>query len=207
MAPPHGKPHNPQVRDPQPSAWFQALIVVWALGGLLLTLVDPIYRLSLIALEGLTHPEVGPVHLAFAVAWSVFMVWAEGVRGFQRSFAPRSVARAFAFARSPRRWIVPLAPLVAAGLVDATPRRLAASWGVVAAVVVMVLGIRTFPQPFRGLVDLGVALALAYGTAWIVGHAVASLLGRPPEIDPELRDSAAPPVSPEVSALVPPRTR
>jgi hypothetical protein len=63
-------------------------------------------------------------------------------------------------------------------LVYANRRRLIVSWMVVAGIVTLVLLVRLLPQPWRGVVDAGVALALAYGAVAIAVLYARALAGR-----------------------------
>lgn len=122
-----------------------------------------------------------PTHIGICAAWTLFSMYAEGYRGFQRGFSPRVVARAFHLARNPRALWVMLAPLYAMGLVHATRRRLAISWTFVLAIVAVVVGVRHVPQPWRGIIDTGVVVGLVWGIVAIV-----VFVARRPDVDLEL---------------------
>jgi len=55
-----------------------------------------------------------------------------------------------------------LAPLYCMGLVGADGRLLARSWGTVTAIVLMILGMRFVPAPWREIILIGVSAALAW---------------------------------------------
>jgi hypothetical protein len=171
-------PHDP-VRPTSPLGW---LAFAWAVLGSALVLVEAVARLLPRALVLLDDPAPAP--LLAAAGWSVFMVWAEGWRGFHRRFNPRLVARAARLASRPWPSVV-LGPLVVMGLVDATPRRLGASWMLVAMIVALVVGVQQLPEPWRAAVDLGVVLGLSVGTASLAVHAVQVVRGRAVAVDPE----------------------
>lgn len=122
----------------------------------------------------------------FAAVWLVFMGYAEGYRGFQKRFAPRVVARAIALARDPRPLRVLLAPAFCIGYFGARRRRVITAWSITAVIVLIVLGVRQVPQPWRGLVDLGVVVGLGWGLAAVAVFAVRALAGHPPDVSPEL---------------------
>ncbi len=96
-----------------------------------------------------------------------FMVWAEGIRGFQQRFSPRVAARALALARAPEPLAVLLAPLYCAGFFRATPRVLRITWGGATLIVLAVLLVQGVPQPWRGILDAGVVAGLAWGAATV----------------------------------------
>ena len=48
--------------------------------------------------------------------------------------------------------------------------------------------VRLLEQPWRGIVDAGVVVGLAYGTAALLIHFIAVLLGRPITVNPQTPD-------------------
>lgn len=161
------------------SAW---LAFVWSIGGTAAVLLEAIVRLVPRALVLLEDPE--PVPLVAAAAWSAFMVWTEGWRGFHQRFNPRVVARAARLTTRPW-WSAVLGPLVVMGLLDATPRRLAASWLLVAMIVLLIVGVQRLADPWRAVVDAGVVLGLSFGTASLALHTVRAIRGTARPVDPE----------------------
>ncbi len=116
------------------------------------------------------------------VSWAVFNLYAEGYRGFQLRFSPRVVSRAFHLADHPRPLHVIFALPYCMSLFHSTKRQLIVSWVLVIAIVALVILVRSFPQPWRGIVDGGVVIGLAWGTIAIVVFYVRGLLGNPPPI-------------------------
>lgn len=160
-------------------------IVLWGVGGVLLLLAKAIVGLGGMVRGAFDH-ELGPLHLGVAALWIAFMAYTEGYRGFQQRFSPRVVRRAVHLAQAPRPWLVLLAPAYAMGLVHATRRRLVASWALLAAIVALVLLVRTLDQPWRGIVDMGVVVGLGWGCASLLALLLPALAGRTPEVDPDL---------------------
>jgi hypothetical protein len=113
------------------------------------------------------------------------MAYFEGYRGFQLRFSPRAVVRAQTLGQAPW-WCRLLAPLYCMGMVHATRRRLAGTWGMIAGIVMMVLLIRWLPQPWRGAVDAGVVVGLSWGVLSILDQTRRALLGQAAGIDPDL---------------------
>ena len=173
------RPSADPARPDSPAGW---LVFAWAIGGTALVLVDAVVRLLPRALVLLEHPE--PLPLLVATAWSAFMVYAEGWRGFHQRFNPRVVVRA---ARLPSRpwWSALLGPLVVMGLLDATRRRLVASWLLVLGIVLLVVAVQLLPEPWRAVVDAGVVLGLSFGTVSLAVHTVRAVRGRAEPVDPE----------------------
>ena len=100
---------------------------VWGVAGLSLILVDAINRLSRIALQAMDEP-LAPVHWFALVAVVAAMAYAEGYRGFQKSFSPRSAARAYYLYRNPEPVGIVLAPLFCMGFFRATRGPLLFAW-------------------------------------------------------------------------------
>jgi hypothetical protein len=146
-------------KDPSPR---NALIATWGVLGVVLLLSQAVVRLTPLALE--PDRSLGPVSVAAYVAWAAFSLYFEGYRAFQLRFCPRVVARAFHLARQPRPLFVALAPAFCMGFFHANRRTKILAWGTTTMVVCLVLLMRRAPQPFRGIVDGGVVLALVYGT-------------------------------------------
>ena len=123
-----------------------------------------------------------------AVRWAlVGLAYAEGYRGFQKRFSPRVVARAAWLARTRQpAWRIVAAPLLTMGLIHASPRRLIATWLLVAAIVGLILLVSLLDQPWRGAVDAGVVVGLSWGSATLLLELVGLLRGRAPTIDPDL---------------------
>ena len=162
----------------------------WGVFGVIALVVDAIYRLWPLAVEGWTMPWSW-IHWAVFAPWLVFMAYSEGYRGFQQLFAPRVVARARALLDHPRPLWIAFAPLFVMGLMGATRKRLLVSRILIAGIVVLIVIVRLLPQPWRGIVDAGVVLGLTWGTAALLWFSFAALLGRPPSIDPDLPEEVA----------------
>jgi len=161
------------------------LIVLWGVGGVLLVLLKALLRLGGMVRGAFEH-ELGPLHLTVAAVWIAFMAYTEGYRGFQQRFSPRVVRRAVHLAEAPRPWLVALAPAYTMGLVHATRRRLVVSWALLAGIVALVMMVRQLDQPWRGIVDLGVVVGLAWGCASLLALLGPALSGRAPDVDPDL---------------------
>ncbi len=139
-----------------------AIAATWGIAGVLLPIGAAMVRLTRVGLDAFDYP-LQTHHWAFLVVFLLFMLISEGYRGFQKSFAPRVAARARELQLDPRPSQVFLAPLVCMGFIYATPRRMLRSYGLAGTIVIFVLSVRQLPQPWRGLVDLGVAAGLLWG--------------------------------------------
>ena len=143
------------------------LAATWGITGVLLPIAFASVRLGRLGLE--TFDDALRLHhWAFLVVFLLFMLVSEGYRGFQKSFAPRVAERARELQHNPRVLPALLAPFFCVGFIYATRRRMLGSYGLTGMIVVFVLLVRQLPQPWHGLVDLGVAAGLLWGVVALV---------------------------------------
>jgi len=135
---------------------------VWGVAGFSLILLDAINRLARIALHALEAGLTDSQWLILAVVIA-FMAYTEGYRGFQKSFSPRTAARAYYLYRHPEPLAVLLAPLFCMGFFRATRRPLLVAWLGTCVIILLVLILHSMPQPWRGIVDAGVVAGLSWG--------------------------------------------
>jgi hypothetical protein len=128
----------------------------------MLLLASAVYRLSGAALGALSSPWRWH-HWAFLFFVVGGMAYAEGYRGFQQRFSPRVAARAKYLMYHPGVFRALFAPIFCMGFFHATKRRKVTSISVTAGIVVLVLLVRAVPQPWRGIIDLGVVVGLTWG--------------------------------------------
>ncbi len=162
------------------------LAAVWGVAGVGALLTQAILRLTPMAVEAFDAHQLSGVQWAFLAGWLLFMGYFEGFKGFQRAFSPRVVVRAAHLSRRPDPLHVLLAPMFCIGLVHASRRRLISSWSLLAMVVGLVLIVHELPQPWRGLVDVGVVTGLLWGLIALGVYSVQALAGRPPRVSPDL---------------------
>lgn len=141
----------------------------WALAGIFTILLLPIYRLSLITLDAFNSPVLW-WHWIPTLFWLFFMIYAEGWRGFHRAWAPRTAIRAHYLIHHPTVLRVLLAPLFCMCFFDASRKRKIVAWILTSFIVLLVVVVGYLPQPWRGLVDLGVVAGLCVGTASLIYH-------------------------------------
>ncbi|MGC4115666.1 MAG: hypothetical protein QM765_13895 [Myxococcales bacterium] len=124
--------------------------------------------------------------------WLSVMCYFQGYRGLQRGFSSRVVARAHFLARDRRPQLRDLlaAPLFCIGLVRATRRRQRATVLLIATMASLVVAVSFVPQPYRALIDVGVAAGLVWGLAALGILAVKAVLGNPPAVPLDLPDGA-----------------
>jgi hypothetical protein len=172
----------------------------WGLLGVAGLISSAIWRLTPRVVE-LADFALGPLHWLVLAAFTPYMAYAEGYKGFHLNFAPRVVARALylrqAQARRPLQHILftVLAPAFCMGYFHATRRRMLVSWLVSSAIVVLVLGVSHAPQPWRGIVDAGVVTGLAVGFASLLWHWQRAWCGIGPGVALDLPDPSGGPAA------------
>ncbi|MEM7416843.1 MAG: hypothetical protein AAF389_15155 [Gemmatimonadota bacterium] len=137
-------------------------LVVWAVVGVSTILSMAVFRLFS---RGWPVVSAGlePVEwVGLAIALFAF-VYGEGVVALQRRWVPRILRRSQALGPADHPALRVGAPLYAMGLLGGPARSLVRSWLGVIAIVAAVLVVRALPEPWRGIVDVSVAGALAWG--------------------------------------------
>ncbi|MSP62644.1 MAG: hypothetical protein EXR72_20410 [Myxococcales bacterium] len=161
------------------------LAAVWGLAGVALLLGNAIVRLAPRAWEALSSDLTWYQWAAVALV-VVGMAWSEGYRGFQQAFSPRVAARARYLADHVTLARALLAPLFCMAYFHATRRRQIVSLTVSAGIVVLVLVVRLIPQPWRGIIDCGVVVGLAWGLVALLVFALRAFSGRGLDHSPEV---------------------
>jgi hypothetical protein len=158
---------------------------LWGIVGVLMLLGSAVYRLSFLALDAFSYDFFWYHWVSFALIM-LFMAYAEGFRAFQQGFSPRVAARAKYLRDNPRVAHVILAPLFCMGFFHATRRRQITSISVTAGIILLVLMVRLLPQPWRGIIDAGVIVGLAWGLVSLLIFAIKALsadeFGYSPEV-------------------------
>ncbi len=122
--------------------------------------------------EGLTPTQwqvLAVLVLAFVIG--------EGVVALQRRWLPKVAGRAAMLSSRAPIALRVAAPAHAFGLVGVPMRVAVRAWLGVAAVVLAVLAVRALPDPWRGMIDLAVAAALAWGAVAALSIGVRLLRG------------------------------
>lgn len=162
----------------------------WGVLGVAFLLGSAAVRLGLKTLElkGLT---LGPSEWAGLALSLVLFGYLKGYLALHKGFSPRVVARAYYLFRHPRWLWTLLAPAFCIGYFAATRKRKIVAWGISLAVFGLVWTVRQLDQPWKGIVDAGVALALAWGMVTILSLSFRTLLGKPPTVAPDVPELAS----------------
>ncbi len=165
-------------------------LYLWAVLGVITLLLQAIVRLGAISWEALSSGEMTGLQYGVCAVWTLMNAYLEGYRGFQKKFVPRVLARAHHLALHPQFVPALLAPLYAMAFFRAARRAKIAAWGVSLLVVLAITLVRSVPQPWRGVIDAGVVVGLAWGVLSLAIGVVSRLAGQAPTGDPELSSRA-----------------
>ncbi|MDF1824027.1 MAG: hypothetical protein P1U68_05270 [Verrucomicrobiales bacterium] len=149
---------------------------IWGFTGVTALLSFAIYRLAPRAWEVLQSPLTKGQWI-FLVVFALFMVVAEGYRGFQKKFSPRTAARVKFLRDHPKPLHVVLAPFFCMGYFFANRRTQITAICLTLGIILLVVLVRYLPSPWRGIVDFGVVLGLSYGVASFAIYTLQALLG------------------------------
>lgn len=164
------------------------LISTWGVVGVVLLFCQAMYRLGTRAWEAIQMP-LTQSQLWLLIAWSAFNLYAEGYRAFQKRFSPRVVVRAHYLGQNPTPLRILLAPFFCMALIHSARREKVIAWATTVMILCFILLLRHVPQPWRGIVDAGVVVALAWGAfVMLVLHARALVSGHVPDFPPGLPD-------------------
>ena len=134
----------------------------WGLTGIIGLLGGAIYRLTPVALEAFAR-ELTWYHWLLAVVNVVFMAYSEGFHGFQRKFSPRVAARAKYLKAQGNLTLTIFAPLFCMGYFRAVVRVKVVAYLLTIGIVLLIFLVHQTPQPWRGIIDIGVVVGLGWG--------------------------------------------
>jgi hypothetical protein len=173
------------VAHPGRSSLAGVLGAVWGIAGIAGLLGYAIVRLAGHVVGGIAV-GMGPLEWGLLAGNVAFMTWAEGIRGFQRRFAPRVAARALVLLERPEPWAVLLAPFFCVGYFRANPGLQRMAWVGTLLIVLAVLAVQQVGQPWRGILDAGVVAGLSWGTVAVLVQGVQVLRQRRATVAPEI---------------------
>jgi hypothetical protein len=134
----------------------------WGLAGVFALLVSACLRLWPKTVAAFSQPFAW-YHWAALVVIVLGMAYAEGYKGFQKAFSPRTAARARHLRQNPRIDHVILAPFFCMGYFHATKRRKITSISLTLGIIVLIILVSALSQPWRGIIDAGVVVGLVWG--------------------------------------------
>lgn len=104
------------------------------------------------------------------IVFALFMLMAEGYRGFQKKFSPRTAARVKYLRDHPTPLRVLLAPIFCMGFFHANRKTRLTAFILTLGIIILVLTVTYLClDPWRGIIDFGVVLGLTWGliSFWI----------------------------------------
>ena len=158
---------------------------IWGVTGACMLLGFAVLRMFRQVSEGFTH-ELGIAHYAVMIPWLFFMLYSEGYKGFQKGYSPRVAARAI-FLREKSTLIRAIfAPLFCMGFFDSTKKRKIVLGCLILGITTLVILFQYIPQPWRGVLDLGVVLGLSWGILATLFFFFKYWFGDATDADPEV---------------------
>lgn len=165
-------------------SWIGA---IWGFSGVVTLLGYAIVRLAPRAAEALKMP-LEPIHWIFLGVWTLFMLVAEGYRGFQKKFSPRTAARVRYLRDAGRPAHHLFAPFFCMGYFHAKRKTQITAICLTLGIILLVVLVRFLPQPWRGMVDFGVVLGLTWGIVSFAIFTARELFGSGEGNSPEVPD-------------------
>ena len=162
-----------------------SLGALWGLAGVLALLASATLRLWPKAVDAFYYPFAW-YHWTALVAIVIGMAYAEGYKGFQKAFSPRTAARARYLRQNPRIVHVVLAPFFCMGYFHATKRRKITSISLTIGIIALIVLVYLVPQPWRGIIDAGVIVGLAWGILSLVAFSFQAMGRGPYPYSPEV---------------------
>jgi len=139
----------------------------WAMLGVGAVFAWAVWRLGG---RGVTTIRSGldPLEWVVLALLTAAFAYGEGFLALDRRWVPRLVERARRLRDDRRLFVRALAPLYGLSLIGLGRRELLQGWLGTVAIIAAVLVIRSLPEPWRGIVDFAVAVALAWGLVAVV---------------------------------------
>jgi hypothetical protein len=148
----------------------------WAVGGVVFLFAEAAWRLGLRGVAAI-RGGLTPFEWVALLLMTAAFVYGEGVRALQRRWVPYVITRIERLHTEPSVLYRLAAPFYAMSLIGPTRRSAVRAWAGVAAIIVAVLVVSRFPDPWRGIVDLAVAAALTWGALVLIAGAVRKFHG------------------------------
>ena len=160
---------------------------LWGVGGAVTLLGFALTRMTKPMLEAFSGDfELGIWHYVVGGLWVIFMGYSEGYKGFQKGYSPRVASRAL-YLRDRCTWgRLLLAPLFCLGFINSTKRRRIVVFAILTVITLIVVLFKYIPQPWRGVLDLGVVVGLSWGIIATLVFLVKFWIAKEVTYDPEV---------------------
>jgi hypothetical protein len=134
----------------------------WGIAGVLLLIGYAVFRLTFPTIEAFSHHFMG-YHWAVLVLNITLAAYLKGYRGFQKGLSPRVAARAKYLHNHPHVLRALLGPLYCMGYFHIVKKKQIVTILMTAGMVILILLVRLLNQPWRGIIDAGIVIALSWG--------------------------------------------
>ncbi|MDN5819765.1 MAG: hypothetical protein L0H38_03365 [bacterium] len=161
------------------------IVSTWGVLGVIALLGFAVYRLYPFVID-LTHEKLVLWQYIIMIVWSLFMIYTEGIQAFGKQFSPRVVARARELPDHASWTRVILAPLFCIGYFAAPKKRVITAYSLAAGIITLIIIVHFIPQPWRGIIDVGVILGLVLGVLTLIYHSAKAIFGNRPGVDSEI---------------------
>ncbi len=138
------------------------IAALWGIVGITLLLGKAILGMQPHVNEALAEP-FALLHWIILIGFCFFMLYFEGYKGFQKKYSPRTAARVRYLRDHPNILHYLLAPLFCMGYFFANRKTKLKAYILTIGIALLVMAMNKCPQPWRGIVDLGVMLGLSWG--------------------------------------------
>ena len=166
---------------------MQKLAAVWGVTGIVLLLGTAIFRLSQLAIQAFNgEHDLLWYHWLLMIVFSIFMLYSEGYKGFQKAFAPRVAARAKFLSSNANLLQTILAPLFCMAYFHTTKKRQIISITLTTMIIGFIMLVRLAPPLYRSIIDVGVVLGLSYGVITVLTFVIKAFTSTDFDVSPEL---------------------
>lgn len=151
----------------QELAKWQRITAIWGVTGFTLLIGEALYKVIPWVIDLFSRP-LSSLNWLILIGWCAFMGFAEGYKGFQQHYSPRFAARLRWLVQNPTPRRAYLAPLFCMCFIGTTRKRKIVAYALTSFIFMLVVFIRTLPQPWRGIVDVGVVVGLTWGLTTVL---------------------------------------
>lgn len=145
-----------------PPNTLSKISVIWALIGFIGILGFAIYRLFNHFLDALNYPW-SVVQWLLLILFTAFMAYTEGYKGFQKSYSLKFSRRANSLTKDAPLTHKLLAPFFCMNYFAAEKKAMKLAYILTIMIIGLVVVFSYIPQPWRGILDIGVVVGLTWG--------------------------------------------
>lgn len=156
---------------------MRVFAAIWGTLGVCTLIGSAIYRLTPRAMEAI-NMGLSTWQWIALIAFAFFMLYSEGYKGFQKKFSPRTAARVRYLYDNPNPLRTLLAPLFCMGYFHANRKTRLTVIILTTMIITLIILVSLCPQPWRGIIDFGVVLGLAWGIATFLCYVAKAFNGK-----------------------------